>query len=150
MISQKDIDQLIQVSKSISFDVKKEDIFLVTWEAGEKSHIPTPLPKKMAAVYIFKWNDFYLKVGKVNSNSSARYQSQHYNENSSSSNLAKSLLSDEYFHSIVDCDNINFWLRRNTTRFNVLIPESYGKKFIHFVEAFFILKCDPKFENSRN
>lgn len=150
MISQEDIDQLIQLAESIGFKVKREDFILVTWEAGEKSHVPTPLPKKMAAVYIFKWKDSYLKVGKVNSNSSARYQSQHYNEKSSNSNLAKSLLFDDFFNNIIGSENINLWLRRNTTRFNILIPESYGKNIIHFVEAFFILKCNPRFENSRN
>ena len=41
------------------------------------------------------------------------------------------------------------WLIANTNRYNILIPEKYGKKFVHFVEAFFILKCDPIFENSR-
>ena len=122
---------------------------LLVWNAGLQTHIPLVLPANSAAVYIFKWNDYYLKVGKVNSNSHARYQSHHYNPDSSRSNLSQSLLSDIEFQALLGDRYVGEWIKVNTTRYNILIPSSLGKNFVHFAEAFFILKCNPRFENIR-
>jgi len=58
-------------------------------------HKQTPLPEDRFAVYVFNWTGTCLKVGKVGSRSQSRFTSQHYNPNSSASNLAKSILSHQ-------------------------------------------------------
>jgi hypothetical protein len=149
MITQADLNSLVTSATQAGFNLVLDDLQLLQWNAGIDSHIPQALPVNMAAVYIFKWQDTYLKVGKVNSNSNARYQSQHYNPNSSNSNLSKSLLQDSALQLHLDNVNITEWVKANTTRFNILIPSRLGKNFVHFAEAFFILKCNPRFENTR-
>ena len=94
MITQQDIQALSNSALIAGFNIDANEIELLQWNSGIQNHIPLRLPANRAAVYIFKWNDTYLKVGKVNANSNARYQSQHYNPNSSKSNLSKSLLGD--------------------------------------------------------
>ncbi len=149
MITRQDIIELCNSAANAGFNVNHNDLTLLRWNAGLQTHIPLALPANSAAIYIFKWNDNYLKVGKVNANSNARYQSQHYNPDSSRSNLSKSLLSDTEFQTLLGDGNVGEWLKSNTTRFNILIPSNLGKNFVHFAEAFFILKCNPKFENTR-
>ena len=149
MISNKDIEQLVNVSKETGFNLNEEDLKLIIWPAGQNTHVPKSLPKFKSADYIFKWRDEYLKVGKVNSNSNARFQSQHYNPDSSKSNLSKSILLDRELSKLVGNSNVGDWIKINTTRYNILIPDNLGRNFVHFVEAFFILKCSPRFENSR-
>ena len=149
MITQKDIHSLINAANCAGFEIAREYIQLLTWSAGLESHIPVHLPKGYAAVYIFKYNDQYLKIGKASQNSNARYQSQHYHPKSCNSNLSKSLLNDVEMKDIVSRDDPGTWLRENTTRFNLLIPDTIDKNFVHFAEAFFILKCNPKFEKTR-
>ena len=149
MIAQQDLQSLVNASAQAGYNVNLNDLELLSWDAGMETHIPIALPKDFAAVYIFKWNDSYLKVGKVNSKSNARYQSQHYNPDSSNSNLSKSLLNEPEFEVLLRGSLPGNWLKENTVRFNVLIPSSLGKNFVHFAEAFFILKCSPRFENTR-
>ena len=149
MITLNDIQKLCMSASNAGFNVNPNDIELVQWNVGVQTHIPVKLPTNKAAIYIFKWNDTYLKVGKVNSKSNARYQSQHYNPNSSNSNLSKSLLSDTEFQALVGDVTVGEWIKENTTRFNILIPTNLEKNFVHFAEAFFILKCNPRFENTR-
>ena len=149
MISQQDIIELCNSAANAGFNVNPNALTLHIWNAGLQTHIPLVLPANSAAVYIFKWNDNYLKVGKVNSNSHARYQSHHYNPDSSRSNLSQSLLSDIEFQALLGDRYVGEWIKVNTTRYNILIPSSLGKNFVHFAEAFFILKCNPRFENIR-
>ena len=152
MITQQDLQDLVNAATIAGYNVDINGLQLLQWNAGIQTHIPLALPANSAAIYIFKWNDFYLKVGKVNENSNARYQSQHYNSNSSPSNLSKTLKNESEFHALArqypDTDQGN-WIKENTTRFNILIPSILGKNFVHFAEAFFILKCNPMFENTR-
>ena len=149
MITRVDLNNLVNAALLSGYVVNADDLQLLTWSSGNNTHIPLQLPIGYSAIYIFKWNESYLKVGKVNSKSNARYQSQHYNPNSSNSNLSKSLLSEPEFEALLGDTMPGDWLRNNTTRFNILIPERLGKNFVHFAEAFFILKCNPRFENTR-
>lgn len=149
MISQQDIIELCNSAANAGFNVNANALTLLVWNACLQTHIPLVLPANSAAVYIFKWNDNYLKVGKVNSNSNPRYQSHHYNPDSSRSNLSQSLLSDTEFQVLLGYRYVGEWIKVNTTRYNILIPSSFGKNFVHFAEAFFILKCNPRFENKR-
>jgi hypothetical protein len=148
MIGQEDLDGLVNAASIAGFKVSVADLQIVVWRKG-LNHIPTALPRGFAAIYIFKWNTKYLKVGKVNTKSSARYHSQHYNPDSSNSNLSKTLLKEPEFEAMIGIEHPGVWLKKNTTRFNILIPASLGKNFVHFAEAFFILKCNPMFENTR-
>jgi hypothetical protein len=149
MISNNDLKELVFSAAQAGFKLHPYDLQLLIWNAGVSSHKPKSLPINMAAIYIFKWNETYLKVGKVNAKSNARYQSQHYKPDSSKSNLSKSLLNDAEFQELLGDAFIGDWIKENIVRFNILIPTSFGKNFVHFAEAFFILKCNPKFENTR-
>jgi hypothetical protein len=142
MITEQDIIELCASANLAAPDINSNptDLTLVQWSAGIQTHIPLALPLNTAAVYIFKWNNHYLKVGKVNPNSNARYQYHHYNPDSSGSNLSKSLLNEPEFQALLGDGNVGEWLKTNTSRFNILIPENLDKKFVHFAEAFFILK----------
>ena len=149
MITRNDLNLLVEAANLTGFEVDVNDLNLLHWRAGIENHIPQSLPINFAAVYIFKWNDSYLKVGKVNSKSNARYQSQHYNPESSRSNLARTIRNEPQFQALLGDLIPGIWLKTNVERFNILIPARLGKKFVHFTEAFFILKCQPMFENVR-
>jgi len=152
MITQQSLEDLCNAALLAGFNVNPNDLALLQWDAGNQTHIPCALPVNTAAVYIFKWNNIYLKVGKAGPNSNARYQSQHYSVNANGSTLAKSLQNEPEFHAMVGAINDTIWgewIKENTIRFNVLIPRDLGEKFVHFAEAFFILKCNPMFENTR-
>ena len=55
-----------------------------------RPHETERLPENSMGIYMFKYNDKYLKIGKANSKSNAIFTSQHYNSGSARSNLAKS------------------------------------------------------------
>lgn len=149
MITQQDLQLLANAAFNAGYNLNPNDLQLLKWNAGIHTHIPLELPQNTAAVYIFEWNGTYLKVGKVNSNSNARYQYHHYDCNSSRSNLSKSISNDVEMTPIIGAIPPGEWIKENTTRFNILIPNSLGKNFVHFAEAFFILKCNPKYEDTR-
>jgi hypothetical protein len=150
MITQNDLESLIIASRLAGYNVHIDQLRLINWDRGLDSHYPMPLPQGYGAIYIFKWDEIYLKVGKAGCNSNARYQSQHYNPNSSNSNLSRSLINDNQFNGIVNINNVGNWLKENTSRFNILIPDQLNNNFLHFAEAFFILKCTPRYENIRS
>ncbi len=147
MITLQDITQLKQAALLAGFSVSDENIELTIWGSGIEDHTPEKLPIDCGAVYIFKYDNEYLKVGKANYKSNARYQSHHYNYDSSNSNLSKSIINDEIGSTNnLDTDTVGSWIKENTSRFNIIIPKELGKAFVNFAEAFFILKCNPKFE----
>ena len=146
MITRQDLQLLVDAAELADFNVNIDDLQLIQWDAGHQTHRPIRLPRDFAAVYVFKWNDTYLKIGMVNTNSNARYQTHHYNSSSSNSNLSKSIQNDPEFQALLADADIGDWIKENTTRFNILIPIELGKKFVQFTEAFFILKCNPMFE----
>jgi hypothetical protein len=148
MITEVDIELLVQAANLAEFDANVDDLELVTWNAGIETHIPTALLPGFSAVYIFEHNQQYLKVGQAGPNSSARYHSQHYNPNSCTSNLSKTLMRDNLYgySQIVLNQVIGRWIKGNTSRYNILIPNHYDSRFVNFTEAFFILKCKPLFE----
>ncbi|MCB1595823.1 MAG: hypothetical protein KDI76_13015 [Xanthomonadales bacterium] len=150
MISKDDLLDLKAAATSAGFQFDSNEIELQTLNAGKETHVPSKLKKDNAAVYIFQYGDIFLKVGKVNSKSNARFQSQHYNPNSSNSNLSKTLINNKEFSVKIGDKHPGDWIKKNTTRYNILIPAKLGKNFVHFVEAFFILKCDPIFEKTRS
>ena len=108
------------------------------------------LPNGKMAIYAFFHKDECLKIGKVGSNSNARYNYQHYNPESSKSNLAKSLLSDNYFIKNNSFDNIGSWIKENTQRINIIIPKSVNIFVLNFCEAFLQLYFKPKYEGFKS
>jgi hypothetical protein len=145
VIIQTDLNDLCQAASIAGFDVEASALSVEAWEAGDR-HSPTELPDGKAAVYVFVANGECLKVGKVNSKSRSRFRYQHYSAESSRSNLARSLMGDEVFQSMIGNSDCGEWIRKNTTRYNILIPVELGEAFVHFAEAFMILKLNPRFE----
>lgn len=146
MITQNDLKNVVNAAKLAGFGLTENDLLLNVWACGIETHKPTPLPKNFSAVYMYLWNEQYLKVGMAGKNSNARYQSHHYNYNSSGSNLSKSLLKEADFKNAINESNVGNWIIENTTRFNILIPSRFTKNLTNFIEAFFILKLNPRFE----
>jgi hypothetical protein len=115
------------------------------------------LPAEKQAVYIFMAGDQCLKVGKVGPKSNARFVSQHYGLKASSS-LARSILADRARIAglVPDCPpgvinalderDVGDWIRGNTTRFHVFLPESTGPAALSLLEAFLHCRLKPCFE----
>jgi len=111
-------------------------------------HKPPSLPVGFIAVYSFFFNEQCLKVGKVGANSQARYLSQHYIAKSSRSNLARSLVASESWttkHQISEM-NVGSWIKTNTSRINLVMPEMIGLDVLALLEAFLHCRWAPEFE----
>lgn len=145
MITQNDINDMVAAANLAGFQVENNQIQLLIWNAGVNTHIPIALENGMQAVYIFKHHDNYLKVGKAGINSQARYRSHHYGLGRANSSLALSLHNDPNIIT-PQANLIGIWIKSNTTRYNILFDVNLGKHFLNFVEAFFILKCNPLYE----
>ena len=85
-------------------------------------------------------SDEALKIGIAGPNSAARFSSQHYNENSANSNLAKSLLK-----SGMCSGNAKAWIKSNTYRINTVFDD-FNKPLAHALEAHLHLLYEPYFE----
>jgi len=117
----------------------------------EAPHKPPTLPKGKMAVYIFTYKECFLKIGKAGPNSNARYSSQHYNMDSSRSNLAKSLVNDlpnEKWEGLTS-DNVSSWIKDKTTRYNILMEESPKLLLLNLLEAFLHYRLEPEFEGAQ-
>lgn len=147
MIKEKDLISLTRAAFQAGFVANTSELKLLILNAGIKTHRPTALEENYLAVYIFKYKDQYLKVGKASGlKNNDRYRSHHYIVKASTSNLAKSLITSKSFARLIGKSSPREWIIKNTTRYNILIPKIYGRKFVNFAEAFFILKCNPLFE----
>ena len=93
-------------------------------------------------IYSFWLNDTdeALKIGVAGPKSAARFSSQHYNENSANSNLAKSLLK-----SGLCSNNAKEWIKGNTYRVNIVFSD-FNKPLAHALETHLHLLFNPKFE----
>ena len=145
MITQNDLENLINSATNAGYEVDIRHLQLITWNAGIDTHNPMALPVGFSAVYIFKYPNEYLKVGQAGQNSAPRYLSHHY-YTTAPSTLAKSILNDPVYSALLGNLSPSDWIRTNTTRYNILIPNNYNDHFVNFTEAFFILKCNPRFE----
>ncbi|WP_432631857.1 hypothetical protein [Brachyspira sp.] len=118
---------------------------------------PHKQPKKLqsgrSAIYIFIYKDEVLKIGKANSNSDARFTSQHYGF-STPSTLAKSLCNDEDFKPFINnCgginkDNLKQWMLKNLRRINIYLEPDKAKT--ELVEAILHYAFRPRFEGNIN
>lgn len=109
---------------------------------------PSKIPAGKMAVYAFWWNGSWLKVGKVGPKSHARYTSQHYNPNSSGSNLAKSLVKDTRMNTVTGfgSQNPGGWIQASTSRVNILIPSTRNKELLSLLESFLHVRLKPLYE----
>ena len=142
------LDDFIEVCKYSRINLTKDEIIVEILESGDK-HSPKPLHKGFMAVYIF-WDfekNICYKVGKVGVNSNARFQSQHYNPNSSKSNLATSILNDyELNHSLEIQNNVGLWIKQNTTRINLYLKGENSMLTLSLLEIFIQNRLKPKYE----
>jgi hypothetical protein len=147
---QKELDRLVEDFKKVAqvagVDVPDDSITVENMNAPHSP--PTSLPSGKMAVYVFIWNDKCLKVGKVGPKSQARYTSQHYNPNSSNSNLAKSILKrkEELGLANLSDSTIADWIKANTNRVNLILDQKLGIPVLSLMESFLQCRLRPKFE----
>lgn len=150
MITQDDLKLFTKISQDSGFKIDSNDLQLLSWQKGIATHKPTILPKGFFAVYIFEHENKYLKVGKVSGETNNdRYYQHHYIIKGANSTLAKSLVNDSEYSKLFKNEDVKDWILNQTSRYNILIPKVYGRNFVNFAEAFFILKCDPRFEGRK-
>ena len=113
---------------------------------------PSKLPSGYSAIYIFIYKNEILKIGKANSNSNARFTSQHYGLNNKST-LAKSLLNDENFNFLIinnikgiNKDNVKSWICNNLQRINIYLEPDKAKT--ELIEAILHYAFRPRFEGN--
>ena len=95
------------------------------------------------AVYMFMDGDRMLKCGKTTQN--ARFSYHHYGTKRSTSNLANSVVRDGDYPSINE-DDVGAFIKSNFLRVNLRLDAKHGKHALSFLEAFFQLKFNPKYE----
>jgi hypothetical protein len=125
-----------------------------------RPHMSSALPSGWQGVYGFRYDGTWLKVGKAGPKSAARWVSQHYNPRGAMSTLAFSLVKYGHFatteHSAlprlqpklrtVFPDEIGEWIRRNTTRVNLLIRSEMGTAGLSRLESIAHRLLQPVFE----
>ena len=109
---------------------------------------PTTLPKDKMAVYIFLHGEKCLKVGKVGTNSKARYTHHHYGVGRAPSTLAKSIVKNPERIGMekMEKEKVGAWLKNQTRRINILLDRKHDINILNFVEAFYILRLKPVYE----
>jgi hypothetical protein len=149
MISRDNIEKLaagfVEVASIAGITIQCKDIEVDELRAPHRP--PSRLPNGKLAIYVFMLGDRCLKVGKVGSNSTARYCSHHYGVGRAPSTLAKSLLKDpsKYGDNLTET-NVSTWIRDHTDRINFLIPEEYGILAISLFEVFVQCRLRPELE----
>lgn len=110
-------------------------------------HVPVALPKNKVAVYMFRYKNQFLKIGKVGENSNARFQYQHYKPFSAQSTLAESILEDrEMKLEFLDDENVSEWILNNCGRIDIIIDSDTTKFKVDLIEAALHYKYQPKYE----
>lgn len=110
-------------------------------------HSPSGLPQRKMGIYLFKYGNKYLKIGKAGPNSDARFRSQHYKPNSAQSNLAKSILNDPDMSKFnLNNENVGNWIKQNVRRIDILIDSSLPIFVLDLFESFLRCKFEPKYE----
>lgn len=139
-----------EITQNLGFIITKEDYYI---EDMGCPHIQPKLPNGYTAIYVFVYekgyNDYeFLKIGKANSKTKARFTSQHYGF-SAPSTLAKSLCSDnEFIAKGINSDNVKEWMMVNLHRINIYINADKGKAATELIEAIFHYAFRPRYEGS--
>ena len=140
----------MKITKDIGDAITQDDYYIEDMGCPHKQ--PHQLPKGYAAIYIFIYGTEteyeFLKIGKANAKSSARFVSQHYGFNAMIT-LARSICSDDVFRDKgVTPDNVKEWMLNNLYRINVYIKESCGKKATELIESIMHYSFNPRFEGN--
>ena len=107
---------------------------------------PKNLPNGCAAVYSFIYKEKFLKIGKANKKSQARFVSQHYGLKAPST-LAKSICEDKQMQVLsVNAENVKEWLLKNTRRIDILIKCKNSEWATDLIEAIMHYKYVPRYE----
>lgn len=138
-------NSFIQIAKIAGYDKKLS----IEMDEVDNEH-GTHLPKGKVAVYSFFYNKQCLKVGKSGKKSQARYAYQHYNPNSSNSNLAKSMQRERKIYEGLTKDNSRAWITKNTDRYNYLLEEDTPQSVVNLFEAFLQCSFNPRYEGAGN
>ncbi|MBP5444906.1 MAG: hypothetical protein J6Y28_01925 [Acholeplasmatales bacterium] len=141
-----------EITKKLGDVITKDDYYIEDMGCPHKQ--PSSLPTGYAAVYMFAYgndNEYeFLKIGKVNAGSSARFTSQHYGFDSIST-LAKSICFDKEFQNKgIAPNNVKDWMLNNLRRINIYIKTNCGMKATELVESLMHYKFNPRFEGSIN
>ena len=137
--------QLVEeIVQRLGYGLAKDDYYIEDMGCPHKQ--PTRMPNGYAAIYIFVYQNEFLKIGKANENSNPRFVSQHYGF-SAQSTLAKSLCSDDYFVALgVNRDNVKSWMFENLHRINIYFKAD--KATTELVEAILHYTLRPKYEGN--
>jgi hypothetical protein len=86
-------------------------------------------------------------IGTAGPKSNARYASQHYNANSSGSNLARFLLADADAAPIVasDPEAVREWIKASTNRVNILFPAADSTDILTRLKALLHDRLHPHY-----
>jgi hypothetical protein len=108
---------------------------------------PSRLPAGRVAAYGFFHSTGWLKIGIAGPNSGPRYTSHHYNISAPSS-LAKSLVAANERSRIAGLhpQHPGDWIKANTSRVNILLPEKYYGRPLDHLEWLLHVKLEPRFE----
>jgi hypothetical protein len=148
------VKSIMEKVEKITFDlgdaITKDDYYIEDMGCPHKQ--PSKLPKGYAAIYMFAYGSEttyeFLKIGKANAKSSARFVSQHYGFNAMST-LAKSICGDKDFQNKgIIPDNVKDWMLTNLHRINIYIKENCGKAATEFIESIMHYAFRPKYEGN--
>ena len=134
------------ISRELGNEIKKDDVEI--YDRGLPHNSPKHLTKNHRAVYLFLYGDEYLKIGKVNENSNARYTTGHYGFNHPST-LAKSIIRDEDFAQTNGINEFNVadWIKQNCRRIDIEISSILYDEFaVSLIEIILQYKLRPKYE----
>ena len=133
-----------ETTQRLGYGLSKDDYRIEDMGCPHKQ--PSKMPSGYAAVYIFAYHNEFLKIGKANEKSHARFVSQHYGF-SAQSTLAKSLCSDEQFATLgVNQENVKSWMLENLHRINIYVKAD--KATTELVEAVLHYALRPRFEGN--
>ena len=140
------LDLFVTVAELASDPIARVEIVVEYLEAPHRQ--PTHLPAGYMAVYRFRGDGGWLKIGKAGPNSKARFTSQHYNAGNAPSTLAASLAKDSRMRTVADFDPDapGAWIKRFTHRVNILVPSGRSPEFLSLLEAFLHLRLRPRYE----
>ena len=123
------------------------------------THKPTTLKMDEKGVYVFLTENYCFKVGKAGPKSQARWNSQHYNlDTSTPSTFPKSIMQNlnrfkKFFpknkHAEIDelCkQNIKQWIKENVSRIEFVIFANEPKHALNLLEALVQFRLRPKYE----
>jgi len=138
-----------KVTSAIEKPINRNDYKII--DRGVPHTPPIHLPNGKAAVYTFIHHGRFLKIGKANRKSSARFSYQHYSPKSASSTLASSILHDKSFvNQNISEDDIGTWIKQNCRRVDILMNEALGVFALDLIESILHYRYEPKYEGLKS